>query len=144
MNGNQIIKKMRRQDCFLDKPIPSDFLIWQDDNFVILLDAYPSVKGHTIIAPKQHIEAMSDMSDELSEEFMILIKKVDKALRNIFQPFRVAIVSSGLAVKHLHFHLIPIPNEEMMWGFKYLKKDNLFKYTTDEKLDLITKIGECL
>lgn len=142
--GNQLIEDIQKQKCFLCEPISPDLLIWEDNNFIVLLDAYPSVKGHVIIASKEHVEALSDLSEELSSNLMMLARKVDEALRQIFNPFRVAIVSSGLAVKHLHFHVIPIPNEEMMWGFKYLKKDDLVEYATDERLNLISQIRKFL
>ena len=138
--SEKFLKNIQKQECFLCKSIQKDLMIFEDGDFVVVLDAYPSVFGHVICAPKKHIKNLSDLSKEKTQELSLLIRKLDKILKNLFDPFRIAIVSSGLAVEHLHFHIIPVPNEEMMWDFKYLRKDNVIKYSDEKKNDLINKI----
>lgn len=126
--------------CFLCHAITLPDFIHQTKNFVMVLDKYPACAGHVIVAPKKHIETLSELTDEQAKEFIILNKKLDKALRRIFKPFKIDIVSASAFMPHFHFHVIPIPNEEMMWDFKYLRKDKIIKYTPAQKRRIIKRI----
>ena len=140
-NNKEFLKEIQKNKCFLCEP--SGLLtIFEDGDFVVVLDQNPSVEGHLICAPKEHVERLSELDEEKAKRLMLLIRKFDASLRKIFRPFRVAIVSSGLAVKHLHFHIIPVPNEEMMWDFKYLRKDEIIEHSKEETADLVKKIKE--
>lgn len=140
-DNRKFIEDIQKQKCFLCKMSDST-IVFEDDDFITVLDEYPAVEGHVICAPKKHVEHLSNLSKEEAKKLMDLIHKIDAALVKIYNPFRVAIVSSGLAVKHLHFHVIPVPNEEMMWDFKYLKKDEVIEYSDKEKEDLVRQIRE--
>ncbi len=138
-NNRTFVQELGKQKCFLCD-LPSSDVINEDPNFAIMLDAFPAVPGHVICAPKKHVTSLSGLSVLQSKKLMVLVRKLDAVLRNISHPFRIAIVSSGLAVEHLHFHVVPIPDEEMMWDFKYLRKDNTLEYSKREKNELIAKI----
>jgi histidine triad (HIT) family protein len=142
-DGKKFVEEIKEQKCFLCDASKQS-LVTENDNFLVLLDAYPSVFGHVICAPKEHVISLSALSEDKSKELILLTRKIDKVLRKLFSPFRVAIVSSGLAVEHFHFHIIPVPNEEMMWDFKYLRKDKIIKYSEKEKIDLTKKIRDLL
>lgn len=141
-DGVKLVKEMAGEECFLCGDIEPSLLVYEDDNFIVMLDKFPAVEGHLILAPRKHVEAISDLSDSEAAELMSLLRKFDRRLREVFNPFRVAIVSSGLAVKHFHFHIIPIPSEEMMWGFKYLDKSETIEYSKQDKEELVERLVE--
>lgn len=130
--------------CFLCRGAKLPDLIHQTQDFIVVLDAWPACAGHVILAPKRHVETLSQLTDDQAKKFIILTKRLDKALRKIFNPFKIAIVSASAFVHHFHFHIIPIPNEEMMWDFKYLRKDRIIKYTPAQKKRIIKKIKALL
>ena len=134
---------LKKQKCFLCD-LSTATVLFEDSDFVVVLDAFSAVPGHLICAPKKHVKSLSELSETQSKELILLVRKLDTVLRNIFNPFRIAIISSGLAVEHLHFHVVPIPNEEMMWDFKYLRKDQTIEYSKQEKEELIEKIKKGL
>lgn len=137
----EFITELQGRECFLCKGSYST-PIFNDDDFIVILDEYPAVEGHIIIAPKKHFKNLSELSEEEAVKLMSLVRKYDAALVKLFNPFRLAIVSSGLALEHFHFHLVPVPNEEMMWDFKFFKKGEVLKYSEREKAEVIRKIRE--
>jgi diadenosine tetraphosphate (Ap4A) HIT family hydrolase len=142
-NNRAFITSLRKQPCFLcDTSLTS--VIFENKECIVVLDDFPAVPGHVLCAPKRHTESLSGLTKKELQSLSALMQKVDAALRKIFKPFRVGILSSSLGVKHFHFHLVPVPNEKMMWDFKYLKKDKVIQYTPKEKSRLIQSIARAL
>ena len=55
--------------------IPS-YKIAEDDKFYAFLDIAPLAKGHTLVVPKQEIDYIFDIEDELLAQMHIFSKKV--------------------------------------------------------------------
>ena len=83
--------------------------IWEDDNFVAILDINPNVKGMTLVLTKQHYDSYAfDLPDEVYTRLMIAAKKVAKILERGLGVKRVAMVMEGTAVNHVHIKLYPL------------------------------------
>ncbi|MEN2399587.1 HIT family protein [Flavobacterium sp. MC2016-06] len=93
--------------------IPS-YKIAEDDNFFAFLDVNPNAKGHTLCIPKQEIDKIFDMDDELYLGLMKFSKKVAIALEKTVPCKRVGIAVVGLEVPHTHVHLIPLNEMDEM------------------------------
>jgi len=83
-------------------------IVAEDDEFLAFLDIHPLVKGHTLVIPKQEIDYLWDVDDELLGKMMVFAKKVAKALKWSFDCARVGIGASGFEIPHVHLHLMPI------------------------------------
>lgn len=106
---------MRNENCIfckiINKEIPSTRL-YEDDDFVIILDVGPASFGHVLILPKDHYENLYGMPEEQLKKAICLAKefgeKLVKALHadglNLVQNNGVA---AGQTVYHFHMHLIP-------------------------------------
>ena len=90
--------------------IPS-YRIAEDDKFYAFLDINPMAKGHTLVVPKQEIDYLFDLDDELLKEMTIFSKRVAKAIEKATSCLRVGMMVIGLEVPHAHIHLIPIQKE---------------------------------
>lgn len=86
------------------------FIIEENEYFIAILDAFPLVKGHTLIIPKQQIDYIFDMDDELLANFHIFSKKIALAVEKSFDCKRIGTAVIGLEVPHAHLHLVPINN----------------------------------
>ncbi len=84
--------------------------IAEDDNYLAFLDINPLAKGHTLVIPKQEIDYIFDLEDELLANMMPFAKRVAKAIDKVMECKRVGIAVLGLEVPHAHVHLIPINN----------------------------------
>lgn len=87
--------------------IPS-YKIAEDDHFYAFLDINPVAIGHTLVIPKEEIDYIFDLPDDLLGDLMAFAKKVGKAIEQEVECKRIGITVVGLEVPHAHVHLIPI------------------------------------
>ena len=93
--------------------IPS-YKIAEDDNYLAFLDVNPNAKGHTLCIPKQEIDKIFDMEDELYLGLMKFSRKIAIALEKTVPCKRVGMAVVGLEVPHAHVHLIPLNEMDEM------------------------------
>ena len=100
------------RDCIFCKIVNGEIpsvKIWEDENYIAILDVNPNTEGMTSVIPKKHYDSdATDMPDEKYSELMLSAKKVCKLLEKKLKVKRVAIVMEGLGVNHVHIKLYPI------------------------------------
>jgi len=81
-------------------------------NFVIL-NRYPYIGGHLMIAPYAHLGELHSASKEITDEMMDFVKRCEAALREVYgaEGFNVGmnlgrIAGAGIA-DHIHMHILP-------------------------------------
>ncbi|MDH2900146.1 MAG: HIT family protein [archaeon] len=111
--------------------LPS-FIVYQDDNYIAFLDAFPFSRGHTLVCPKKHGETVWDMSEEEIGGLFTVASIVSKAVVAATEADGFRFVqnngeAANQVVPHVHIHTIPVklsdkgkwmdrtrlPNEEM-------------------------------
>lgn len=95
----------------LNNEIPSK-KIYEDNDFLAMLDIAPATRGHVLIVPKEHAVTMSDLSDDKLSKILILAKKIIDAMKKVhgFTDYNIIQNNGRLAgqtVSHYHLHLIP-------------------------------------
>ena len=90
------------------------YKIAEDDNFLAFLDVNPNAKGHTLCIPKQEINKLFDMEDDLYSGLMAFSKKIAVALEKTVPCKRIGMAVVGLEVPHAHVHLIPLNEMDEM------------------------------
>lgn len=88
--------------------------IAETDQFLAFLDVNPNAKGHTLCIPKQEINKLFDINDDLYLGLMQFSKKVAIALEKAIDCKRVGMAVIGLEVPHAHVHLIPLNEMDEM------------------------------
>ncbi|MEL6718729.1 MAG: HIT family protein, partial [Bacteroidota bacterium] len=71
-------------------------------------DIFPLAKGHTLVIPKQEVDYIFDLEDEVLSGLMTFSKKVAKAIEQVIDCERIGVAVIGLEVPHAHIHLVPI------------------------------------
>ncbi|KAJ6090268.1 hypothetical protein N7486_009083 [Penicillium sp. IBT 16267x] len=102
--------------CIFCKIIKGDipsFKLFESDKVFAFLDIQPLSRGHALVIPKFHGAKLTDIPDEDLLEILPVAKKIAKASGatdyNVLQNNgRIA----HQVVDHVHFHMIPKPNEE--------------------------------
>ena len=84
------------------------YKIAEDENFLAFLDVNPNAKGHTLCIPKQEIDKIFDLEDDLFLGLMQFSKKIAIALEKTIPCKRIGMSVIGLEVPHAHVHLIPL------------------------------------
>lgn len=82
--------------------------IAETEQFFAFLDVFPCATGHTLVVPKQEIDYIFDLSDELYAGLMAFAKQIEPAIRQAVPCKRVGVAVIGLEVPHAHVHLIPM------------------------------------
>ena len=91
----------------INREVPA-YIIAEDERFLAFLDAFPLVKGHTLVVPKQELDYIFDIEDDLLADLHIFAKQVAIAMKKAIPCTRIGMTVIGLEVPHTHIHLIPI------------------------------------
>ena len=83
-------------------------IVAEDENFLAFLDINPLMQGHTLVIPKQEVDYIFDLEDEVLAGLHIFAKKVARAIEAVVTCERIGVTVIGLEVPHAHVHLIPI------------------------------------
>jgi histidine triad (HIT) family protein len=92
-------------------------VIYEDNNYIGFLDAFPFSRGHTLVCPKKHGETVWEMSEEEIGGLFRVASRVSKAVVGAVRAdgFRF-VQNNGEAadqvVAHVHVHIIPVNMEE--------------------------------
>lgn len=91
----------------INREIPAEILA-EDENFIAFLDIIPLVKGHVLVVPKQEVDYIFNLEDEMLSGLHVFAKKVAKAIDKTIKCTRVGVAVIGLEVPHVHIHLVPL------------------------------------
>ena len=100
------------------------YKIAEDENYLAFLDVNPNAKGHTLCIPKQEINKIFDMDEDLYLGLMKFSRKVAKAVEKTVPCKRIGVAVIGLEVPHTHVHLIPLHDMDDM---RFQRKVSLTK-----------------
>lgn len=82
--------------------------IAEDEHYFAFLDISPQVEGHTLVIPKQEVDYIFDLDDDVLTGLMLFAKKVSKAIEATVSCERIGVGVIGLEVPHAHVHLMPV------------------------------------
>jgi histidine triad (HIT) family protein len=80
----------------------------EDDRFLAFLDVRPIRPGHALVIPKEEIDQLFDLPDDLLGEILVFAKPVADAIRAETGAARVGVAVVGVEVPHAHVHLVPL------------------------------------
>jgi histidine triad (HIT) family protein len=101
-------------DCIfckiINKEIPSDGVIYENNDAVAILDINPIAPGHALVIPKIHSENLLGLPDEKIGGVFAAVKKVSEMIQGSLNPdgFTYGVNDRiGQTVSHLHILIIP-------------------------------------
>lgn len=122
MNNNCIFCKIIKGEIPADK-------FYEDDNFLVILDAGPVSPGHSLIIPKSHFVNIFDAPEEALVKIGPITQKISQAIKKSVKADGLNIhinndKEAGQVVFHAHIHLIP-----------RFQGDNLVQWKSKENRD---------
>ncbi|WP_022764431.1 HIT family protein [Butyrivibrio sp. XPD2006] len=100
--------------------------------------------GRCIVAYKDHVSEIVDISDEDRNAFFADVNRAAKAIHKAFNPDKVNYGAYGDTGCHLHMHLVPKYKDGFEWGGVF-EMNPQKKFLTDAEYDeLIQKIKDNL
>ncbi|KAF7713646.1 Histidine triad (HIT) family protein [Penicillium ucsense] len=113
--------------CIFCKIIKGDipsFKLFESDKVFAFLDIQPLSRGHALVIPKYHGAKLTDIPDNDLLEILPVAKKI--ALASGASDFNILQNNGRIAhqvVDHVHFHMIPKPNEQEGLGIQWPAKE---------------------
>lgn len=111
------------------------YKIAETESHIAFLDINPIAAGHTLVVPKQEIDYLYDLPDDLLADTFIFAKKIAHAIDRSLQPIRTGVIVEGLEVPHAHVHLVPIYKESQNLSLR-----NKVTISKEEMVDIAEKI----
>lgn len=103
------------KDCIFCKIVSKEVkanIVFESDNLLCILDAYPEEVGHCLILTKNHKENIFELEDSQAELILPLAKKVALAIKNSMHAEGINIIQNNGAlakqvIMHYHLHIVP-------------------------------------
>jgi len=118
-------------------------LVAQRDAAVAFLDHRPLFKGHTLVVPRAHVEALPLLPATLVEPFFALVQEISHAVVTALgaQGSFVAMNNTvSQSVPHLHAHVVPRTQGDGLRGFFWPR----LRYDEGEMAEYASRLGEAL
>jgi histidine triad (HIT) family protein len=90
--------------------------VYEDDLVLSFLDVMPLSKGHTLLIPKEPAATLDALSDESAAAIGRVLPRICRAVMKVTGTSAYNILQNNgadahQAVFHVHFHIIPKPND---------------------------------
>ena len=113
----------------LNGEIPSN-KVFENDNFIAILDAFPANEGHTLVIPKKHYENIFEIDENTLKEGYAIAKKIATSIKKSLNIEDINILQNngalaGQTVNHFHIHIIPRKeNDKVVIKSEHISVDN--------------------
>lgn len=116
----------------------SSSTIYENEEFKVMLDRFPSNLGHVLILPKRHVANIFELDPEVGARLFRLAVQIASVMKKALNLTDMNLlqnngIHAGQTVEHFHLHLIPRTENDGVH----------FSWTTmepsDEELDIIKK-----
>ena len=106
----------------------------------LILFKEQSHPGRCIVAYKDHVSELVNLTDEERNAYFADIARAANAIHAAFHPNKVNYGAYGDTGCHLHFHLVPKYKDEYEWGGVFAMNPGQTKLTDAEYAEMIEKI----
>lgn len=110
----------------------------------LILFKEQSKPGRCIVAYKDNVSELVDISDEERNAFMADVTRAARALHKAFHPNKVNYGAYGDTGCHLHMHLVPKYEGGDEWGSTFQMNPDKVYLSAGEYDEMIAKIKENL
>jgi histidine triad (HIT) family protein len=94
--------------------------IYEDDDYVAILDIRPFARGHTLVIPKRHTVDLTDTPSDTIADMVRLGQRISRAARQsgLHADGNNVVINDGKAafqsVPHIHLHVLPRQNGDKL------------------------------
>jgi histidine triad (HIT) family protein len=94
----------------IEREIPA-YIIAENDLFIAFLDVFPLTEGHVLVVPKNEVDKLYELSNEMLGSILQFAAPICKAIENAVECKRIGMAVIGLEVPHAHLHLVPLQHD---------------------------------
>ena len=110
----------------------------------LILFKEQSHPGRCIVAYKDHVSEIVNLTDEERNAFMADVARAAKAIHAAFHPDKLNYGAYGDTGCHLHVHLVPKYRDGFEWGGVFAMNPGQTKLTDAQYAEMIEKIKAAL
>ena len=102
-----------KDDCLFCKIARKEVdskILYEDEDIMVIMDAYPDTDGHTLVIPKKHYEDIYSIDSEVLLKIIETGKKYATKLMTTLDKSALTFLANygdSQAIKHFHLHLLP-------------------------------------
>ena len=100
--------------------------------------------GRCIVAYKDHVSEIVNLTDEERNAFFADVNRAANAIHKAFHPEKVNYGAYGDTGCHLHFHLVPKYRDGFEWGGVFAMNPKQTCLTDEQYAEMIEKIKSSL
>src|SRR3954463_1857982 len=98
--------------------------IYEDAHVLSFLDIAPLAPGHTLVIPKEPARTLDELSDEAAAALGRALPRICRAVKRVTGTAAYNVLQNNealahQAVFHVHFHIIPKPDEGRGVGLRW-------------------------
>jgi histidine triad (HIT) family protein len=108
-------------------------VVFEDDVSVAFLDNRPLFPGHTLLVPRDHLETIWDLPDELIAPLFSNAQMLSVAIRDAMGAEGSFVAANNVvsqSVPHFHVHVVPRVRKDGLRGFFWPRR----KYDDDQHM----------
>jgi histidine triad (HIT) family protein len=112
--------------------VPAE-IVFEDDRTLAFLDNRPLFPGHVLLIPRDHIETMSDLPDELLQPLFANARGIARVMEPALDAegsFVAVNNRVSQSVPHLHVHIVPRRKGDGLKGFFWPRH----RYNTEQEM----------
>ncbi len=133
-------------DCIFCKIVRGEAPAWkvyEDDEFVVILDKYPASYGHLLVVSKEHFVNILDAPLEKSVKSFEIATRLAKAWRELGAPAVNVVTNAGREagqmVFHMHIHVIPRWGDNLIWHGKEELREEVAREVVEKLRNVLPK-----
>lgn len=150
----EALRRRNEGRCFICEllaghPDRAHHVFYEDGRSVAFLNRFPSLYGHSLVAPREHREQVT--GDFTTAEYLAVqrvVYRVGEAIRAVVPTERLYVLSLGSQQgnRHVHWHLAPLPpgvpfEDQQLTA---LDRSDVLDLPDEELADLATRLNERL
>ncbi|HTV25453.1 MAG TPA: HIT family protein [Polyangiaceae bacterium] len=99
--------------------------VYEDEHVLSFLDIAPLAPGHTLVIPKEPARTLDELSDEAAAAIGRALPRICRAVKLVTGSAAYNVLQNNealahQAVFHVHFHIIPKPDEQRGLGIHWV------------------------
>ena len=106
----------------------------------LILFKEQSHPGRVIVAYKDHVSEIVNISEEERNKYFADVDRAAKAIHKAFNPVKVNYGAYGDTGCHLHFHLVPKYRDEFEWGGVFAMNPDRVYLSDEEYAEIYSDI----
>lgn len=98
--------------------------VYEDEHVLAFLDIAPVAPGHTLVIPKEPARTLDELSEESAAALGRVLPRICRAVKRVTGTAAYNVLQNNeslahQAVFHVHFHIIPKPDEQRGLGVRW-------------------------